>query len=77
MRITVSDYLIRALSKNVDGVALAATAIHAVEDPAARYDLVNGNVRFDGHGVTVIGKPDSTGKFFRISAIRLDTTPKD
>lgn len=43
----------------------------AVSEPEHIYTLANGNVRYDGAGVVVIGKPDRTGKFLRIVSIRV------
>lgn len=75
MKIIVPDHVVsHAVSKGMKP-SEAASVILAIEDPIAVIDL-NGRTRYDGHGVTVIGATDRTGKFFKVMSIRVDRDRK-
>jgi hypothetical protein len=74
MKIQIPDYVVKACT----GLPLSAIAsVHDVVDSPERvFVLANGDRKLEGSGIIVIGRPDSTGKFFKISKIRLDKAPK-
>jgi hypothetical protein len=71
MRIQIPDHVVSQAVRAGFKPSQAASVMLAVEDPKHTYTLADGSVKVEGHGVIVIGKPDSTGKFFKISKIRL------
>jgi hypothetical protein len=71
MKIQIPDHVVTAAARAGFKPSEAASVMLAVEEPEHTYTLADGSVKVEGHGVIVIGKPDSTGKFFKISKIRL------
>lgn len=75
MRIQIPDHVVSAAVRAGLTPSQAAGARLAIESPIATFKIGN-RTRFDGHGVTVIGQYDTTGKSFKVMAIRVDRDNK-
>ena len=77
MRIIIPDGVVSKAVRKGISPSQAASVTLAIDEPTNVYPLGDtGRIRYDGHGVTVIGTLDRTGKFLTVSDIRVDRPSK-
>lgn len=75
MRIQIPDYIVTSAVRAGLTPSQAASVRLAVEEPIATFKIGD-RTRFDGHGISVVGRFDRTEKSFTVMAIRVDRDHK-
>ncbi len=75
VKVSIPDNVISYMVKRGMGPAEAGMITMAVTAPSEVKTLDDGTVQYDGFGASVVGRVDSTGKFFTVSRVKVDTRP--